>query len=180
MTIQSAIKAFLAESPVPIHEYAFLSPAAIPFSAEVRKACEDNYCGRYGKSWTCPPGAGDWQELAAHYQSYKNAFVFTTVHKIEDSFDFEGMDAASQVHRKAEEALLARLSPWLGQFELLGAGSCSICGECTYPDAPCRYPEKARRSMEACGIDVVALSRENSLHYVNGVNTVTYFSLLVY
>lgn len=180
MTIQSAIKAFLSDSPMPIHEYAFLSPEKIPFSADVRKACEDNLCGRYGKSWTCPPGAGDWQELKERYQSYGNAFVFTTLHKVEDSFDFEGMDEASKVHSEAEEALLAHIAPWAGQFELLGAGSCSLCEECTYPDAPCRFPEQARRSMEACGIDVVTLSKENNIRYFNGANTVTYFSVLLY
>ena len=34
--------------------------------------------------------------------------------------------------------------------------SCGICKTCTYPDAPCRFPDRARRSMEACGIDVGA------------------------
>jgi predicted metal-binding protein len=90
------------------------------------------------------------------------------------------MDEASKVHSEAEEALLAHIAPWAGQFELLGAGSCSLCEECTYPDAPCRFPEQARRSMEACGIDVVTLSKENNIRYFNGANTVTYFSVLLY
>lgn len=66
------------------------------------------------------------------------------------------------------------------RFVLLGAGGCSLCEKCSYPDAPCRHPDKARRSMEACGIDVVSLSRNLGLRYMNGENTVTYFSVLFY
>lgn len=40
----------------------------------------------------------------------------------------------------------------------LGAGGCPFCDECVGPQSglPCRYPFKARPSMDALGIDVVA------------------------
>ena len=183
MSVSEVIKNYLdnkEKQPYPIHQYAFVSPKDITFSEQVRAACESNMCGRYGKSWTCPPGAGDWKVLAEHYKSYENAFVFTTKHDIEDSFDIEGMGEAGKQHAKADEAILALLEKQDQQYELSGAGSCSICGECTYPNAPCRFPEKARRSMEACGIDVVALSKFCGINYTNGPNTVTYFSIIYY
>lgn len=63
--------------------------------------------------------------------------------------------------------------------ELAGAGGCSLCGDaCTYPDAPCRHPDRARRSMEACGMEVTTLAKDCGIHYMNGENTVTYFSIL--
>ena len=63
--------------------------------------------------------------------------------------------------------------------ELAGAGSCTLCGDsCTYPKSPCRYPKRARRSMEACGMDVAALAKDCGINYINGENTVTYFSVL--
>lgn len=180
-TMKSRIDAFLADAglhPTPIWEHAFIAPMEIPFSADVRAACEVNYCGRYGKCWTCPPGAGDWQVLRDHFRSYEHAFVFTTCHAIEDSFDFEGMDEARRLHDKLDETLLNYIADLPEPRELAGAGSCSLCEKCTYPDAPCRQPTRARRSMEACGMDVVALSRETGIHYINGADTVTYFSVL--
>ena len=47
----------------PIHESKWILPQEIPFSAEVRGMCEANRCGRYGTSWSCPPGCGDWEAL---------------------------------------------------------------------------------------------------------------------
>lgn len=164
----------------PVHEYAFITTDQLTFSEKVREACKANYCGRYGKCWTCPPGAGPWEELRDHFKEYANAFVFTTKHDLEDSFDVEGMDEARIIHDKMDEALVAMLASESEAHELAGAGSCSICAKCTYPDAPCRFPEKARRSMEACGIDVVQLSKDANIHYINGVNTVTYFSIVFY
>lgn len=177
-------QAFFADSTrptVPAAEWILVTPKEIPFSGEVRAACEANLCGRYGKCWTCPPGAGDWQALREEYRSYSEALVFSTCHPLEDSFDLEGMDAGRAAHDALDEALLAfAKGALLGRYVLLGAGSCSRCPTCTYPAAPCRHPELARRSMEACGIDVVALCRNLGLHYMNGQNTVTYFSVLFY
>ena len=180
MSIQEKITALLNDPsllPYPVWEHAMISPKDITFSENVRKACEVNYCGRYGKCWTCPPGAGDWQVLRDHFREYEHAFVFTTKYDLEDSFDVEGMDEARVQHEAVDKAILALLE---GEepHELAGAGSCKICEKCTYPDAPCRFPDKARRSMEACGMDVVSLSKDCGIHYINGADTVTYFSII--
>ena len=37
--------------------------SGIVFDRSFRKACEQNTCGNYGKCWTCPPDAGDIDEL---------------------------------------------------------------------------------------------------------------------
>ena len=54
------------------------SVAKIPFERELRKACEANYCGHYGKNWTCPPMLGDIDELIAGRQ-YETALLYQTV-----------------------------------------------------------------------------------------------------
>ena len=140
--------------------------------------CKQNYCGMYGKTWTCPPAVGELSALKEKCLAYKNAFVFTTKHEIEDSFDIEGMGLAREKHGDIEKELLSALQ---GQnFLCLGAGACNVCKTCTYPTAPCRFPTRARTSMEACGISVVDLAKEVDINYVNGANTVTYFSLILY
>lgn len=121
MSIETVLYALQNDSsillPYPIHESAFLIPSTIPFSAEVRKACEANLCGMYGKCWTCPPGVGLWEELREHYHSYAHAFVFTTVHPLEDSYDIEGMTEGRKQHTDAERAI----------EKLLFYGSGAVC-----------------------------------------------------
>lgn len=180
MSIESTINAVLADPsvlPHPIHESAFLDPGAITFSQKVRDACKANYCGNYGKCWVCPPGCGEWEDLREHFRAYAHAFVFTTKHDLEDSFDFEGMTEARKLHAQTERALEKRLKAEGVPFEMAGAGGCGICPTCAYPE-PCRHPELVHRSMEASGMDVVTLSRDAGIHYINGADTVTYFSIV--
>lgn len=177
-TVLCALQKDCSSLPYPIHESAFLAPAAIPFSAEVRRACEANLCGRFGKCWTCPPGVGRWEDLRDHYHRYAHAFVFTTVHPLEDSYDIEGMTEGREQHTGTERAIEKLLFAESEPFVVCGAGGCSLCEKCTYPDAPCRHPELVRHSMEGIGIDVVTLAADCGLHYHNGVHTVTYFSII--
>ena len=112
MSVSDILNNFInapANQPYPIHQYAFISPIDNPFTKEVRAACEANLCGRYGKSWACPPGAGDWEELRDHYKNYKNALVYTTKHDLEDSFDIEGMDEGRIQHEKLDQTVLGLL-----------------------------------------------------------------------
>ncbi len=157
---------------------ACIPTSEIMFSESVVKACEANYCGKYNSTWTCPPAAGNLEELRDKYSSYRYAYVFTTKHEIEDCFDVEGMFLAKKEHEKTEESLWPLLAS--ENCEILGAGGCSICEKCTYPDAPCRFPSRARKSLEACGIDVTDLAKKCAINYINGENTVTYFSVIFF
>ncbi|NLA76290.1 MAG: DUF2284 domain-containing protein [Clostridiales bacterium] len=163
-----------------IFQSAFTSPAEFPLSPQVRRACEMNLCGRYGRSWTCPPAVGSEQESAEKLAAFDNAFVFTFVGHLEDSFDIEGMDAARCKAAQIRGELTERLGENGIKYLPLGCGSCDICECCTYPDSPCRFPEKAVVSVEAYGTDVVALAAKLGINYHNGANTVTYFNAILY
>ncbi len=161
-----------------VWQYGVLTSDQVSFDESVRHACEQNYCGRYGKCWTCPPGVGDYEKLRDGLLVYKNVFVFTTKHALEDSFDIEGMNEAHIIH----DAAAKKIFPLCKErgAKLLGAGGCTICEKCTYPDSPCRFPEKAISSVEANGINVMQLSKTAGINYINGANTVTYFSVVFY
>lgn len=152
----------------------------IRFGEDIVAACASNACGRYGKFWTCPPGVGTLEELKAKYTKYRTAFVFTTKHELEDSFDFEGMMRGGKEHQCAESLIFDEVKAAGGALLGAGGGGCQNCAECTYPTAPCRFPERARPSVEACGISVVELARECGVNYHNGPNTVTYFSVVFF
>ena len=58
----------------------------------------------------------------------------------------------------------------------IGAGACTKCKECTYPDAPCRFPKEAFASMEAYGMLVVQVCKDNHMKYYYGPETIAYTS----
>lgn len=182
-SLQKTIDALLSTLPdtLPvIHESKWISPKELPFSAEVRGMCEVNRCGKYGTSWSCPPGCGDWESLRDEFYAYTAAFVFTTCHALEDSFDFEGMQEAAEAHHRLDDAIFRMMTDACVKYVHLGMGTCNLCKTCTYPDAPCRHPDKMRRPPEACGIDVCRMSQIIGIKYINGANTVTYFSVLLF
>ena len=68
------------------------------------------------------------------------------------------------------------LRPLYPKLLPLGAGCCTRCKDCTYPDAPCRFPEKMVSSMEAYGMLVLEICKANGLSYYYGADTMTYTS----
>ena len=58
----------------------------------------------------------------------------------------------------------------------MGAGACKICEECTYPDEPCRFPDKMEVSMEACGLFVSKVCTDNNLKYNYGQDKMAFTS----
>jgi predicted metal-binding protein len=153
----------------------------IPFEKAFRAACEQNACGFYNRCWTCPPDAGNIDDCMTHVKEFPHAVLFQTISPLEDSYDIEGMHAAAIAHN----ALTLRVQETFRQAgifsKVLGAGACGVCPTCTKPEGnPCRFPDLAVTSLEACGINVSELAKICGLRYINGQNTVTYFGLLLY
>jgi len=159
-----------------VFEYAVISTRDIIFSSELLKACEANVCGKYNKNWTCPPAVGSLEKQKEKITSFSNAFVFTTKCDLEDSFDYEGMEKGKECHN----LLTAEMNEQFGKTNpVYGASSCKVCKPCAYPEA-CRFPEKVYPPIEAAGINVTELSKSGNIHYNNGPNTITYFSMILF
>ena len=155
----------------------------IQFSEEFRKLCEQNACGKYGTNWMCPPAVGSFDDVKARVLEFSQGIVFQTVHRLEDSFDFEGMMQAEECHERVFKDILACLQSNLGSRDVLAlnAGDCKVCKQCTYPEGEaCRYPDKAIASVEAHCIDVNALVIGCNIPYINGPNTVSYVGLFLF
>ena len=163
-----------------IHQYAFLTTDKISFSPGVRHLCEVNACGLYGKTWACPPGVGPLEDCMARILSYKNIFVFTTKHDLEDSFDYEGMMAGRDKHNALCPSIANLFAEKYTDMLVLAGEGCSKCTVCTYPDAPCRFPESLHPSIESYGVEVNKLASAGKINYINGTNTVTYFGCIIY
>lgn len=151
-----------------------LDVADLAFLPQVREMCSADRCHQYGKSWSCPPGCGSIEECEARARKYSRGILVETIGQLEDSFDIEGMEAASQKHKEVFDRMASVLKERFGDVLCMGAGSCTRCTSCTYPDAPCRFPDRVYPSMEACGLLVSDVCKACGLPYINGVNTVTY------
>ena len=154
----------------------------IPFDPELRKACEVNYCGHYGKNCTCPPFIGEVEDLIKQAKEYKVALVYQTVSELEDSYDYEGMMAALEKHKEITDRVTQHIKEQIKSPILqLSIGGCPVCDTCAkVDDQPCRYPNKALASLEAYGVYVSKLAELCNMKYINGQNTVTYFGAYLF
>ncbi|NOY53226.1 MAG: DUF2284 domain-containing protein [Deltaproteobacteria bacterium] len=128
---------------------AILIPAASVVTAswvvwKCRYGCED-----FGRTHTCPPHSPTRKETADLLQEYETALL------IQADRSFRVRYLAYFLEREAF------LSGYYKAFGM-GAGPCRLCDSCDVR-APCRRPEEARPSMEACGIDVYATVRRHGL-----------------
>ena len=147
-----------------------------------REPCASNACGLYGKCWMCPPDVGEIDELIARMRRYPSALLYQSVSALDDSFDFEGMQAGGKQHARRSIALDEALrNAGYADFLHLSKGGCGVCSVCAkVENKPCRFPHKALSSLEAYGVNVSATVRSTSMKYINGVNTVTYFGLVLF
>ena len=73
-----------------------------------------------------------------------------------------------------EELLEEELHKKYSDILALGGAGCRLCAECTYPDTPCRFPEKRMSEMEAYGLIVSDVCMKNGLKLYYGPDTVTF------
>ena len=153
-----------------------LNVNALEFMPEVRDMCNADRCRQYGKNWRCPPGCGSIEEAAARAAQYSRGILVQTIGQMEDDFDYETIEAASKKHQSNLAALVDKVKARHPDMLPMGAGTCTLCETCTYPDAPCRFPEKSISSMEAYGLWVSRVCSLSCLPYNNGKQTITYTS----
>lgn len=161
---------------------AYVLPVSeIPFDEGLRAFCEANRCGKYNRNYACPPSVGTPEELISRAKQYDGALIFQTVSPLEDSFDFEGMMDAAANHNELTSQLHEVVKKDSPNCLPLSAGGCGICERCAKMDnLPCRFPGKAISSLEAYCINVSSLAEKCGMKYINGVNTVTYFSAILF
>ena len=165
---------------VGFHETGTVDIHSLEYVPEVRRICEKNSCGGYNKSWACPPAVGTLEECRARCEKYEHMLIFTGKYQLEDSFDYEGMVAGSRAFSAAVDRFHEEIRGFLDDYMLLANEGCDRCKKCTWPDAPCRFPEKFHQSLEAYGFIVSRLAMKAGVKYNNGPNTVTYFGAVLY
>ena len=132
-----------------VRDARIIAPSDVETAAWVRLKCQYG-CGDYGSCLVCPPFTPTPQQMREVLDSYQRAVL---VH-----FTEEG-------HIKETVVDLEREFFLRGAWKAfgIGAGSCSLCKECSVEQQQCQNPQRARPAMEACGIDVFSTVRKAGL-----------------
>ena len=147
---------------------------------EVRDMCASGTCQIYGHSWACPPACGTVEEYQEKISQFENCLVVQTLGELEDEFDFETIMETEHEHKRRFTEFAQRVHELEGETLLLAAGTCTLCKTCTYPDAPCRFPEKRMSSMEAAGLVVADVCTLAGIPYNHGKNTMAFSSCVLF
>ncbi len=165
-----------------LETFGFVPIEDFVFNRDFHDACAANRCGKYGTNWSCPPGAGTYDDLVSAIRRFSTGMVVQTVWKLADSFDIDGMLDSGREHNAIFRKIAAGIRPLLtGPSLILSAGSCTLCETCSYVlRKPCRKPDEALGTLEAYGVDVTALVTGCGLKYNNGPNTVSYVGVIMF
>ena len=141
--------------------------SALRFHPEIRAICEEDSCRNYNRSWACPPAVGTLEECRERCLRFGCFLLFSRAYPLEDSWDFEAMGEAHRDFQRQAD----RLDDALGELALptppliLSNEGCIRCKRCTWPEAPCRFPERLHPSLEGFGFVVSELAKAAGLAY---------------
>ena len=149
---------------------------------EVRDMCASDKCHMYNRNWACPPAVGPVSYYRDKIASLTDAIVFETVAQMEDDFDIDTMMDAQDEHQERFEDFVNDVRAELPGEDLLllGAGTCTNCDPCAYPDEPCRFPDRQFVSMEAAGLVVSDVCKQAGIPYFHEDCKVAYISCVVF
>ena len=160
----------------------FTNAAVIPadrlvFDPSLRKYCQDNLCGNYGKNCSCPPACGTPQEMKQRTESYRQAWIFQTIAEV-DWRDTEALKTVRSQHNARSRELLRELEQGGESGLAMLAGPCSACGTCAGAEGkPCAFPEKQVSCISAYCMSAEKMAEEAGLPYWCGEGKVAFFSL---
>lgn len=168
-----------AKSEFQFEEAGELNVAALEFLPEVRQMCAADRCRSYNRNWSCPPGCGTLEEIAARVRGHERGILVQSVGQLDDEFDVETMMETEKLQKERFAKLAAYVRGEDPDCIPMASGACTVCRKCTYPDAPCRFPEKAIPSMEAYGLFVSKICAQSGMKYNYGKNTMAYTSCII-
>ena len=125
----------------------------------IRDLCIENRCSNYNAHYMCPPYSGTLEQIKTQLRTFKRGIVLQYSKPLDVQHDIEGL---KQTKREFHEMLLqleaCLQEKGVTQLWALTAGNCGLCEPCyAIKGEPCPYPEKARTSLVALGIDVISL-----------------------
>jgi predicted metal-binding protein len=120
----------------------------------VRMKCQYG-CSMFGKGLCCPPRTPTPEEMRKILDSYRYGIL---LHRhIQKGYKYVNDFNDIIVDLERTIFLDGHYKAWA-----VGSGPCTRCKECNITGT-CLHPEKARPSMESCGIDVYKTAKQSGL-----------------
>jgi len=132
-----------------------VSPADIPVDERVRLKCQVPLCDSYGRNYSCPPHVPALSEFRNALSRYEKGILV----RVSDTLDEKNTDpfrSAASLHELINLGEKEAFS--MGYRFATGfiGGCCRLCETCAaVTREACRFPFRARPSMESMGIDVI-------------------------
>lgn len=166
-------------SAFPLYAYAFITTDELVFEDRVRAICERE-CPMYNTTWACPPAVGSVEECRERILSFTEGLIIATIAEVGDIADIAGASPSREGHEQVTRQILQMVRERADETLALSAEACAHCKACTYPDAPCRFPERMLPCVESHGILVTALAEKCGIDFLAGANLIVWFSLILY
>lgn len=148
------------------------------FDHSLRKYCEMNTCGNYGKNYACPPDCGTPQDMEIRARKYRRALVMQTITKLQDIMDPAEVKAVRGRHNGLSMQLehLFREEGVRGTWAM--AGPCPVCKKCAgWENAPCRNPDRIYSCVSAYCINASDMAERCGMEYWCKDNRVAFFTV---
>jgi predicted metal-binding protein len=150
-----------------LHAWKEIEPTRLQPDPRIRRYCEENRCGNYGKHYMCPPRIGRLPELKSRIAQYPTGFLLQYGAVLNPARDQEELRKSKQFfHDRILELEQHVLNAGAESVWGLIGGECALCAPCrAATDEPCPYPDRARPSLEALGVDVMSLLERVGLEH---------------
>lgn len=112
-------------------------------------------------------------------KQYQRGILLQTVGELKKTIDTKGYMETEHKHREALLRFAKEIRREYPEALCLGAGGCRVCETCAYPE-PCRFPGQAISSMEAYGLFVTQVCRDNHFSYYYGPKTIAYTACVLF
>lgn len=162
-----------------------ISTSQVAVDERVRFKCRVPLCDSFNRNLMCPPYLPSVEEFRRILACYTDAILIQVTSSVAGKPAGRSRDVfapAKRLHaliNRSEKIAFESGFPFAAG--LIG-GCCRLCSECVAAGGhePCRHPFKARPSMEAMGIDVMATLRKAGLGCSFPIkHTVTWTGLLL-
>ena len=161
-------------------EAGVIDTAGLRFYPEIRAICEKNTCRSYNTCWASPPATGTLEECRQRCEQYDFMLLLNCRYDMKNSFDIQTMLESMTRFKKLMEQFDQNIREFLDSYQILSNEGCGRCKSCTWPDAPCRFPDRLYHSIEGYGFQISKLAKAAGIRYHNSQNTITYFGALLF
>ena len=166
-------------SQLPLYQYAFIRTDELRFSDRVRYICRTE-CPMYNTTWACPPAVGTVEACKAHIEGFDEGLLIATITEVGDIANIRETLDTRAGHEAVTRQALSMVRQQAAETLTLSTEACAHCERCTWPDAPCRFPDRMFPCVESHGILVTDLAEKHGMEFMAQGNLVTWFSLILY